>query len=47
MIGEERLNALSLVRILQYILLDYDKISDIYVSKYPGRILLMNPLSEN
>ena len=47
MVGEERLNALSLVRILQYILLDYDKISDIYVSKYPARILLMNPLSEN
>ena len=45
--NEERYNALPLVCIIQDILLDYDKISDIYASKYPRRILLMNPLSEN
>ena len=45
--GEERLNALSLVCIHQDIFLDYDKIIDIYASKYPRRMLLINPLSEN
>ena len=40
--GEERLNALSLVCIHQDI---FDKI--IYASKYPRRMLLINPLSEN
>ena len=47
MMGEERLNALSLVYIHRDIFLDYEKIIDIYASKYPGRILLINPLSEN
>ena len=48
MMGEERLNALSLVCIHQDIFLDYDKIIDIYASsKYPRRMLLINPLSEN
>ena len=36
--GEECLNVLSL---------DYEEIIDIYGSKYPSRILLINPLSEN
>ena len=45
--GEDRLNALSLVYIHRNIFLDYDKIIDIYVSKYPRRMLLINPLSEN
>ena len=44
---EERLNALSLVCILQDIFLDYDKIIDIYASQYPRRILLMNFLIKN
>ena len=39
------LNALSLVYIHQNIFLDYDKIIDIYASKYPRRMLLINPLS--
>ena len=47
MMGEERLNALSLVYIHRDIFLDYDKIIDIYASKYPRRMLLINPLSEN
>ena len=47
MMGEELLNALSLVCIHQDIFLDYDKIIDIYASKYPRRMLLINPLSEN
>ena len=33
MMGEERLNAFSLVRIHRDIFLDYDKITDIYASK--------------
>ena len=45
MMDEERLNALSLVYIHRGIFLDYDKIIDIYVSKYPRRMLLINPLS--
>ena len=44
MMGEERLNALSLVYIHRDILLDYDKIIYIYVSKYPRRMLLISPL---
>ena len=47
MMGEDRLNALSLIYIYRYIFLDYDKIIDIYASKYPRRMLLINPLSEN
>ena len=46
-IGKERLNALSLVCIHRDISLDYDKIIDIYASKYPKRMLLINTLSEN
>ena len=42
MMGEERLNALH-----QDIFLVYDKIIDIYTSKYPRRMLLVNPLTEN
>ena len=45
--GEERFNALSPVSIHQDIFLDYDKIIAIYVSKYPRRMLSINPLSEN
>ena len=37
MMGVERLNALSLVYIHRDIFLDYDKIIDIYASKYQGR----------
>ena len=44
--GDERLNALSLVSIHREIFLDYDKIIGIYTSKYPRRMLLINPLSK-
>ena len=47
MIEEERLDALLLVCIHGDIFLDYDKIINIYASKYPRRMLLINPLSEN
>ena len=47
MMGEGLLNALSLVCIHRDIFLDYDKIIDIYASKYPRRMLSINPLSEN
>ena len=47
MMGEERLNALSLVYIHRDVFLDYDKIIDIYASKYSRRMLLINRLSEN
>ena len=43
--GEERLSYLSLVFVHRDILLDYDKIIDIYASKYPRMMLLINPLS--
>ena len=45
--GEERLDALSLVCIHLDIFLDSDKIIDIYASKYPRRMFLINPLGEN
>ena len=47
MMVEERLNDLSLVCIHRNIFLDYGKIINIYASKYPRRMLLINPLSEN
>ena len=47
MMYAERLNALLLVYIHRDIFLDYDKIIDMYTLKYPRKILLINPLSEN
>ena len=47
MMGEERLNALSLLYIHRDIFLDYDKIIDIFASKYLRKMLLINHLSEN
>ena len=47
MMGEERLNTLSFVCIYRDIFLDCDKIIEIYASKYPRRMILINPLSEN
>ena len=44
MMGVEHLNALSIVCTHRDIFLDYDKI---YASKYPKRMLLINPLSES
>ena len=45
MMGEEPLNGLSFVCIHRDILLDYDKIIDIYASKYPKMMLLINALN--
>ena len=45
-LSHERVNDLLLVCIHRDILLDYDKITDIYASKYL-RVCLINPLSEN
>ena len=42
----ERVHALLFVYIHRVIFLDYDKIIDIYASKYPRRMLFINPLSE-
>ena len=42
-----RVNALLLACIHWDIFLDYDKIIDIYASKYQRRMLLINPLSKN
>ena len=47
MMAEECLNALLLVCIHRDMFFDYDKILDIYASKYQMRMLLINPLSEN
>ena len=46
MMGEGNLNALSFVCIHRDIFPDYDKIIEIYASKYP-RMFLINPLGEN
>ena len=43
----ERVNALLFVCIHRDIFLNYDKIIDIYDSRYPRRMLLINPLSKN
>ena len=43
----ERVNALLLACIHRDIFLDYDKIIDIYASRYSGVMLLINLLSEN
>ena len=47
MVGEERLNVLLLACIHRDIFFDYDEIIDMYTSKYPRKMLLINPLSEN
>ena len=47
MMGEERLNGLSLVYTHRDTFLDYDKIMDIYMLKYPRRMLLINSESES
>ena len=47
MMGEECLNDLSFVCIHRDIFLDCDKIIKIYASKYPRKMLLINPLNEN
>ena len=43
----ERVNALLLVCIHRDIFIHYDKIIDIYAFRYPARIFLTNPLSDN
>ena len=45
MMGEECLNALSLVYIYRDIFLHDDKVIDIYASKYPRRLLSINSLN--
>ena len=47
MMSEEHLHALSLAYINQDIFLDYDKIIDIYSSKYPRRMVSINYLAGN
>ena len=43
MMGEERLIALLLLHIHRDIFLEYNKITGMYASKYPRRMLLINP----
>ena len=47
MMGEGRLNTLSLVSIHRDIFPDYDKIIGIYTSKYPRSMLSIKPLGKN
>ena len=47
MMGEEHLNALSFVCIHRDVFLDYDKIIEIYASKYPRRILIYKQTNTN
>ena len=46
-VRHERVNALLLACIQWDIFLDYDKIMEIYASKYQKRMLLINSLSKN
>ena len=46
-VNSQRVNTLLFVCIHRDIFLDCDKIIDIYASKYPRRMLLINPLSKN
>ena len=46
-VNSKRVNALLPICIHRDIFLDYDKIIDIYASKYPKRMLLINPLSKS
>ena len=43
----ERVNAFLLTCIHRDIFLDFDKFIDTYASKYPKRMLLINPPTEN
>ena len=45
--GEDRFNALMLLYIHRDIKLDINKIIDFYATKYPSRMLLLDPLSES
>ena len=47
MMDQERHHALSLVCIQQDVFLEYEKIIDIYVTKYPKRMLLTSHPSKN
>ena len=47
MMCEKHLNALLFVHIHQDMFFEYGKMIDMYASKYPRRMLLTNPLSEN
>ena len=44
---DERVDALLLAYIHWDVFLDYDKIIDIYTSKFQKKMLLINPLSKN
>ena len=46
-VNSKRVNTLLLVSIYRDVFPDYDKIIDIYASKYPKGMLLINPLSKN
>ena len=45
--NSKRANTLLLMCIHQDIFLDYDKLIDIHASKYPRKMLLINPLSKH
>ena len=46
-VNSKRFNTLLLMCIHRDIFLDYDKIIDVYASKYPRSMLLTNSLSKN
>ena len=46
-VNSKRVNTLLLVWIHRDIFLDYDKIIDMCASKYPRKMLLINPVSKN
>ena len=42
--GQDRLNALLLLYVHKDIVLDYEAVIDLYASRYPRRMVLVNPL---
>lgn len=42
--GQDRLNALLLLYVNKDIVLDYEAVIDLYASRYPQRMVLVNPL---
>ena len=45
--GEERLNALMLLYVHKDIVLNYNKLFDIYANRYPRRSRILNPMKED
>ena len=45
--GEEGLNALMLLYVHKDIVLDYEKVIDIYANRFPRRMRFLNPMKDD